>query len=175
MKIIVTGKNISISERIQDAIDKKFEKIGKFFADDIKANVVIHPERDKVKVEATIVTKGTIFRAEDVEQDVFDCIDTVADKLTTQITKYKKKLQKKNKSNESVRFEMIPEIPDAEEETKVVKTKKLQLVPMSVEDAALQMELLQHNFYVFIDVETEGVCVVYKRNDADYGVLETTY
>lgn len=175
MKIIVTGKNITISDRIQEAIDKKFEKLGKFFADDIKANVVIHPERDKVKVEATIVTKGTIFRAEDVEQDVFDCIDTVADKLTTQITKYKKKLQKKNKSNESVRFEMIPEVPDAEEETKVVKTKKLQLVPMTVEDAALQMELLQHNFYVFVDVETDGVSVVYKRNDADYGVLETTY
>jgi len=175
MKIIVTGKNITISDRIQEAIDKKFEKLGKFFADDIKANVVIHPERDKVKVEATIVTKGTIFRAEDVKQDVFDCIDTVADKLTTQITKYKKKLQKKNKSNESVRFEMIPEIPDAEEETKVVKTKKLQLVPMSVEDAALQMELLQHNFYVFVDIETDSVSVVYKRNDADYGVLETTY
>ena len=175
MKIIVTGKNITISDRIQEAIDRKFEKLGKFFADDIKANVVIHPERDKVKVEATIVTKGTIFRAEDVKQDVFDCIDTVADKLTTQITKYKKKLQKKNKSNESVRFEMIPETPDAEEETKVVKTKKLQLVPMSVEDAALQMELLQHNFYVFVDVETDAVCVVYTRNDADYGVLETTY
>lgn len=176
MKIIVTGKNITISDRIQEAIDKKFEKLGKFFADDIKANIVIHPERDKVKVEATIVTKGTIFRAEDVKQDVFDCIDTVADKLTTQITKYKKKLQKKNKSNESVRFEMIPELPEADEpDTKVVKTKKLQLVPMSAEDAALQMELLQHNFYVFVDIETDAVSVVYKRNDADYGVLETVY
>ena len=183
MKIIVTGKNITISDRIQEAIDKKFEKLGKFFADDIKANIVIHPERDKVKVEATIVTKGTIFRAEDVKQDVFDCIDTVADKLTTQITKYKKKLQKKNKSNESVRFEMIPELPEAdegmeeerEEEHKVVKTKKLHLVPMSAEDAALQMELLQHNFYVFVDIETDAVSVVYKRNDADYGVLETVY
>ena len=176
MKIIVTGKNITISDRIQEAIDRKFEKLGKFFADDIKANIVIHPERDKVKVEATIVTKGTIFRAEDVKQDVFDCIDTVADKLTTQITKYKKKLQKKNKSNESVRFEMIPELPEADEpDTKVVKTKKLQLVPMTVEDAALQMELLQHNFFVYLDQETDSVSVVYKRNDGNYGVVETTY
>lgn len=108
MKIIVTGKNITISEKIQDAIDKRFEKLGKFFADDIQANIVIHPERDKVKMEATIVTKGTIFRAEDVSQDVFDSIDIVADKLSSQMTKYKGKLQKRNKSGESVRFEMIP-------------------------------------------------------------------
>ena len=84
MKIIVTGKNIAISEKIQDAIDKKFEKLGKYFADDIQAKVIIHPEKSKVKMEATIVTKGTIFRAEDVSQDVFDCIDIVAEKLLKQ-------------------------------------------------------------------------------------------
>ena len=75
MKIIVTGKNITISDKIQEAIDKKFEKLGKYFTDDIQAKVVIHPEKAKVKMETTIVTKGTIFRAEDVSQDVFDCID----------------------------------------------------------------------------------------------------
>ena len=95
MKIIVTGKNIAISDKIQDSIDKKFEKLGKYFADDIQAKVLIHPEKAKVKVEATIATKGTIFRAEEVAQDVFDCIDTVADKLLTQMSKYKGKLMKK--------------------------------------------------------------------------------
>ena len=73
MKIIVTGKNINVSDKIQTAIEKKFEKLGKYFADDIKANVVIHPEKAKVKMEATIATKGAIFRAEDVSQDIFDC------------------------------------------------------------------------------------------------------
>ncbi len=177
MKIIVTGKNITISEKIQDAIDKRFEKLGKFFADDIQANIVIHPERDKVKMEATIVTKGTIFRAEDVSQDVFDSIDIVADKLSSQMTKYKGKLQKRNKSGESVRFEMIPEIPEEEqaEEAKIVKSKKFQLVPMSVDEAVMQMELLQHNFFVYLDQETDSVSVVYKRNDENYGVVETTY
>ena len=72
MKIIVTGKNITISDKIQDAIDKKFEKLGKYFADDIQAKVVIHPEKAKVKMETTIVPKGTIFRAEYVYQDEFD-------------------------------------------------------------------------------------------------------
>lgn len=177
MKIIVTGKNITISDKIQTAIDKRFEKLGKYFADDIKANVVIHPERDKVKMEATIVTKGTIFRAEDVSQDIFDSIDIVADKLSSQMTKYKGKLQKRNKSGESVRFEMIPEIPEADqvEEPKLVKTKKFQLVPMTVDEAVMQMELLQHNFFVFLDLETDSVSVVYKRNDDNYGLLETTY
>ncbi len=174
MKIIVTGKNITISEKIQDAIDKKFEKLGKYFADDIQAKVVIHPEKAKVKMEATIVTKGTIFRAEDVSSDVFDCIDIVAEKLLSQMSKYKGKLMKRNKGKESIKFEMIPETSE-QEETKVVKTKKFQLIPMTVDDAILQMEMLQHNFFVFINIETDNVNVVYKRNDDDYGLLETEH
>ena len=174
MKIIVTGKNINVSDKIQTAIDKKFEKLGKYFADDIKANVVIHPEKAKVKMEATIVTKGTIFRAEDVSQDIFDCIDIVADKLQSQMTKYKGKMLKRNKSNESVRFEMIPEIEE-KEEGKLVKTKRFELTPMTIDEAILQMELLQHTFFVFLNIETDSVSVVYKREDNDYGVLNTTY
>ena len=110
MKITVTGKNIAVNDKINDAIDKKFAKIGKFFADDIQAKVLMHPEKAKVKVEATISGKGNIFRAESVAQDVFDCIDDVAEKLLKQMSKYKKKLIKKNQGKESVRFEMIPEV-----------------------------------------------------------------
>ena len=174
MKIIVTGKNINVSDKIQTAIEKKFEKLGKYFADDIKANVVIHPEKAKVKMEATIATKGAIFRAEDVSQDIFDCIDIVADKLSSQMSKYKGKMLRKNKSNESVRFEMIPETAEPEE-GKVVKTKRFELTPITVDEAILQMELLQHNFFVFLNVETDSVSVVYKRQDKDYGVLNTVY
>lgn len=174
MKIIVTGKNINVSDKIQTAIEKKFEKLGKYFADDIKANVVIHREKAKVKMEATIATKGAIFRAEDVSQDIFDCIDIVADKLSSQMSKYKGKMLRKNKSNESVRFEMIPETAEPEE-GKVVKTKRFELTPMTVDEAILQMELLQHNFFVFLNVETDSVSVVYKRQDKDYGVLNTVY
>ena len=174
MKIIVTGKNIAISDKIQDAIDKRFEKLGKFFADDIQAKVLIHPEKSKVKVEATIFTKGTIFRAEEVSQDVYDCIDAAAEKLMSQMSKYKGKLMKKYKGKEYIKFEMIPEAP-GQEETRVVKTKKFQLMPMTVDDAILQMEMLQHNFFVFLDTETDSVNVVYKRNDNDYGLLETEH
>ena len=175
MKIIVTGKNISVTDKLQDAIDKKFEKLGKYFADDIKANVVMHPEKSKVKLEATITTKGAIFRAEDVSQDIFDCIDVVAEKLQTQMSKYKGKMLRKHQSNESVRFELIPEIEDDHEEGKVVRTKKFELSPMSVDEAVMQMELLGHNFFVFLNPETDSVSVAYKRQDGNYGVLDTTY
>ena len=84
---------------------------------------------------------------------------------------------KRNKSNESVRFEMIPEMEEAEEqeEKKVVKNKKFHLTPMTVDEAILQMDLLQHDFFVFLNVETDSVSVVYTRADGDYGVLDTTY
>jgi putative sigma-54 modulation protein len=175
MKITVTGKNIAVNDKINDAIDKKFAKIGKFFADDIQAKVLMHPEKAKVKVEATISGKGNIFRAESVAQDVFDAIDDVAEKLLKQMSKYKKKLIKKNQGKESVRFEMIPEVPEAEEETKIARTKKFTLTPMTAEEAILQMELLQHNFFVFLDAESGNVTVVYKVNDEDYGLLETEH
>ena len=176
MKITVTGKNIAVNDSINDAIDKKFAKIGKFFADDIQAKVLMHPEKSKVKVEATISGKGNIFRAESVAQDVFDAIDDVAEKLLKQMSKYKKKLIKKNQGKESVRFENIPEVPEAEEEeTKIARTKKFTLTPMTAEEAILQMELLQHNFFVYLDAESGNVNVVYKRNDEDYGLLETEH
>jgi len=171
MKTIVTGKGVVINDKIQDAIDKRFEKLGKYFADDISAKVVIHPEKAKVKTEATISTKGAIFRAEDVEQDVFDCIDNVCEKLQKQLQKQKGKLLKKNKSNESIRFEMIPEVE--QEEGTVVKNKKYDLTPMAVDEAILQMELLSHNFFVFLNAETNTVNVLYKRNDQGYGLIET--
>ena len=174
MKIVVTGKNISVSDKIQTAIEKKFQKLEKYFSEDVKANIVIHPEKAKVKLEATVVAKGTIFRAENVSQDVFDCIDIVAEKLSGQVSKYKDKMIKKNKSNESVRFEMVPETEE-HDEGRVVKTKKFHLSPMTVDEAILQMQLLQHNFFVFLNVETDSVSVVYTRADGDYGVLDTEY
>ena len=88
------------------------------------------------------------------------------------MSKYKGKLLKRNKSKESVRFEMIPEVDDIEE-GKVVKTKKYELTPMTTDEAIMQMEMLQHNFFVFLDEETDSVNVIYKRNDNDYGLLET--
>ncbi|MCQ2555640.1 MAG: ribosome-associated translation inhibitor RaiA [Clostridia bacterium] len=172
MKLNITGKGVAINQQITDAVEKRVEKLAKFFTDDIKVNVFVRPERAKIKMETTISTKGVVFRAEDVSQDIFDCIDIVFDKLTNQMTKHKGKMQNKY-GKDSIRFEMIPEVKDDEPESKIVKSEKMTLSPVSPDGASLQMELLGHTFFVFLNEDTNEINVVYKRNDSDYGLLET--
>ena len=131
-------------------------------------------EKDGYKVEATIKAKGTIFRAEMKAEDPYDAVDRVIEKLSSQMSKFKTKLQKKHKGHKEFEFEELPAYEE-EETIEVVKTKKFELTPMTVEEAIMQMELLEHNFYVFLNMETDSVNVVYRRNDEKYGVLETTY
>ncbi|MCI5688471.1 ribosome-associated translation inhibitor RaiA [Anaerovoracaceae bacterium 42-11] len=175
MKVNITGKNFNTYKHLQDTLEKKFDKLGKYFSDDITVNVVLSQERGKDKIEATINAKGAVFRSEEASDDIYEAIDKVVDKLSSQMARFKGKLQKRYNDNKSVRFESLPELPEEVEEVKVVKTKKFELSPMSVEEAILEMEMLQHNFFVFLDMETDSVNVVYIRKDGNYGVLETTY
>ena len=165
MKINITGKNFTTYKRLEDTIDKKFEKLGKYFSDDITINVVLSQERGKDKIEVTINAKGTVFRAEEVAVDVYEGIDKAVDKLSRQMAKYKGKLQKRYNDNKSLRFENIPEVEEDEEieEVKIVKTKKFELQPMEVEEAIIRMEMLGHDFFVFLDMETDSVNIVYSR------------
>ena len=177
MKINITGKNFTTYKRLEDTIDKKFEKLGKYFSDDITINVVLSQERGKDKIEVTINAKGTVFRAEEVAVDVYEGIDKAVDKLSRQMAKYKGKLQKRYNDNKSLRFENIPELDEDEEieEVKIVRTKKFELQPMEVEEAIIRMEMLGHDFFVFLDMETDSVNIVYSRKDGNYGLLETKY
>lgn len=175
MKVNITGKNFNTYQHLQDTMEKKFDKLGKYFSDDITVNVVLSQERGKDKIEVTINAKGAVFRAEEVVSDIYEGIDKVVDKLSSQMSKFKGKLQKRYNDNKSVRFESLPEMEEEVEEVKVVRTKKFELAPMTVEEAILQMEMLQHDFFVFLDMETDSVNVVYSRKDGNYGVLETTY
>ena len=176
MKINITGKNFTTYKRLEDTLEKKFEKLGKYFSDDITVNVVLSQERGKDKIEVTINAKGTVFRAEEVAADVYEGIDKAVDKLSSQMAKYKGKLQKRYNDNKSLRFENIPEMPEEEvEEVKVVRTKKFDLQPMDVEDAIIRMEMLGHDFFVFLDMETDSVNIVYSRKDGNYGLPETRY
>ncbi|MDO4746115.1 MAG: ribosome-associated translation inhibitor RaiA [Bacillota bacterium] len=177
MKTNITGKNYTPSEKLKETIEKKFEKLDKYFSNEITGNVMTIREKGGYKVEATINAKGTIFRAEVKADDPYDAVDRVIDKLSNQMSKYKTKLQKKHKGHKEVMFADLPVYEDevAEEEIKVVKKKKFELTPMTVDEAILQMELLEHSFFVFLNIETDAVNVVYKRDDKDYGLLETTY
>lgn len=175
MKTIITGKNYTPSDKLKDIIEKKFAKLDKYFSDDITANVVTIKEKGGYKVEATINTKGNIFRAETKASDPYDCVDRCIEKLSTQMSKFKSKLQKKYKGQKDFGFETLPEYDEPQEEINVVRVKKFQLEPMTQEEAIMQMEMLNHSFFVYLNMETDSVNVVYKRNDGGYGVLETTY
>ena len=171
MNIKITGKNFNTYQHLEDTIDKKLEKLEKYFSNDIDAKVVLSQEKNKEKIEININAKGAQFRTEQVADDIYEGLDKAIDKLSRQMSKFKGKLQKKYQDNQSVRFEEIPAIE--EEEARVVKTKRLFLQPMSVEEATLEMEMIGHDFYVFEDIDTNSVSVVYKRNDEDYGLLTT--
>ncbi|NLF47214.1 MAG: ribosome-associated translation inhibitor RaiA [Clostridiales bacterium] len=173
MKVVIASKNMNANDRLKDTIEKKMEKLSKYFSDNIIVNVTLSAEKNRQKIEATIRVRGMIFRAEDVSGDIYEGIDNVVEKLSTQMSRFKTKIQKKHKDNKDFVFADWPE--EVQEEIKVVKTKKFELEPMTTDEAILQMEMLEHNFFVFLNMETDSVNVVYKRKDDDYGLLETTY
>lgn len=177
MKVIITSKNFSTSKQLNETVEAKFERLGKYFTKDIVANVTLSVEKGRQKVEATINANGIIFRAEDTSMDAYASVDKVVDKLSSQMSRFKTKLQKKHKEHKEIIFEELPDTAEAEEseEMKIVKTKQFELLPMSVEEAILQMELVGHNFFVFLNMETDSVNVVYKRNADAYGLLEPQY
>ncbi len=175
MKILITSKNVKATDDLKDRIQKKMEKLDKYFAEDIGANVMLSEERGKQKIEATIKVKNMLFRAEDKSGDFYTGIDNVVEKLSSQMSRFKKKIQKKHKNSREFQFADWPEPEAAAEEGTVVKRKRFELEPMTVDEAVVQMEMLEHNFFVFLNMETDSVNVVYKRSDNNYGVLETTY
>ncbi len=176
MKVVITCKNFTASDHLKDTIEKKFERLGKYFSKEIVANVMLSQERGKQRLEATINAKGTIFRAEDSNADIYTCVDKVVDKLSSQMSRFKTKLQRKHKDNKEIMFGEVPDsVEEESDEIKIVRTKRFELLPMTAEEAVMQMELLEHAFYVFLNMESDSVSVVYKRNDGAYGLLETKY
>jgi len=175
MKLVITSKNFTTNDHLKETIEKKFDKLNKYFSKDIVANIMVSSERGRQKLEATINASGMIFRAEESTIDVYEAIDRVVEKLSTQMSRFKTKLQKKHKDNKEFSFKDIPEYEGDHEEIKIVKTKRIELEPISTEEAIMQMELMNHTFFVFLNAETDSINVVYKRKNDDYGLIETTY
>lgn len=164
------GKNIDLTDSLKDMAEKKFSKLEKFFSEEIEARAVFSTQKDNQTVEVTVFLPDTIIRAEETTDDMYTSIDNAVDVLERQIRKHKTKLKKRYQNNETIRFDLIDD--RLEEENKIVKRKKFELNPMSEEEAILQMELLNHKFFIFLDADTESVEVLYKRNDGNYGIIE---
>lgn len=174
MNLKFTGKNVEVTQALKDVTEKKFGKLEKYFQRDIEGNVTFSTEKNRKIIEVTINLPGTIIRAEESSDDMYASIDRTVDILERQIRKYKTKLQKRYQNNETIRFENVQPLSSVEDTDKkgLVKKKRFTLKPMSQEEAILQMELLGHNFFVFLDSKDEEVAVVYKRKDGNYGLIE---
>ena len=178
MKIKIFGKNIEVTEGIKGAVEEKLGKLDKYFAEETKADVTLSVNRNDQKVEVTIPVKGGIIRAEEVSEDMYASIDMVEETIERQLVKYKNKLVDKKKSyrdnftNDYIEADYEDEDEDV---VKIVITKSFGIKPMDAEEACIQMELLGHNFFVFLNAETDEVNVVYKRKGGTFGLIEPNF
>ena len=174
MKITLRGKNIEITEAIEEKVSEKLSKLDKYFivSENVEAKVLVRTYPYGQKIEVTIPTEYVLLRAEVVDQDLYNAIDLVIDKLEGQIRKYKTRLNRKSKDNK-LAFNLASIEPLEEEEDVLVITKRITPKPMDMEEAIMQMELIGHSFFVYRDTETDAISIVYRRNDGDYGLIET--
>ena len=176
MLISVRGEKIKITPAIDSYAKEKIGKLDKYFEnpDEINANVLVRIRGIEQIVEVTIPIKNAVLRGEERNKDLYSTIDLVVDKLERQIRKNKTKIQKKKNKVILPEFRMDFKVERKEaEKNKIVKEKLIETKPMSKEEAILQMELVDHDFYVFKDDKTMEISVVYKRKDGNYGLINT--
>lgn len=174
MNIIISGRNIEVTESLKASVEEKLAKYERYFRSDIDAHATMSVQKTRQIFELTIPLKNDVLiRVEEASEDMYASIDSAIDKLARQIEKHKTKLEKRYKSHDTIRFEQIPVTSNAPEvEHTVVKTKKFPIKPMDAEEAILQMEMLGHNFFVFKNSDSDEVNVVYQRKDGKYGLIE---
>ena len=174
MKYNIRGDKMLITDAIKDYTETKLGRLEKYFKDDdITANVLAKVRGNSQIVEVTIPTSKFILRSEEESDDLYAAIDLVSDKLERQIRKNKTRLNRNVKDNIK-EFNFDFHIKEEEEpKEKIVKRKDIEMKPMDEEEAILEMELLGHSFFVYKDMDTNKTCVLYKRKDGDYGLIET--
>ena len=176
MQYIISGKNIDVTEGLKEAIYEKIGKLERYFTPETEVHVTLSVEKERQKIEITIPMKGNYIRSEQVSNDMYVSIDLVEEVIERQLKKYRTKLVTKQQSAASVfKQDFLDAASDDDEEIKIIRSKKFDMKPMYPEDACVQMELLGHDFFVFINAETEDVNVVYKRKGNTYGLIEPEY
>lgn len=187
----VRGENIEVTPAIRDYVESKVGKIEKYFDEVPEANahvnLKVYSDRQG-KAEVTIPLPNIVLRAEETSPDLYGSIDLVSDKLERQMRKYKTKVNRKFRRQtaelpDAISPDLVEETSNLDEELngetgessdiRIVRTKRFDLKPMNAEEAVLQMEMLGHNFFVYLDSEAESTNIVYKRDDGDYGLIET--
>ena len=174
MKTIIRSNKVEVTDSIKDYINKKLAKLDRYFenADELEATVNIRLKGQDELIEITVPTKKFTIRAEEASKEVKAAADLVVDKLERQIRKNKTRLNNKYKNVEVPDFVFDYEIDETKEnKDKIVKRKDIESKPMDEEEAILQMELINHDFFGFKNVEEDCVSIVYKRKDGHYGII----
>lgn len=176
MRYTITGRNIEVTPGLKTAVEKKIGKLEHFFTPDTEVIVALSAQKDRQKIEVTIPVKGNTIRAEESSTDMYVSIDLVEEVIERQIRRYRKKLIDKKQAAVSFSQAFIEEEDEVQDdEIQIVKTKKFAIKPTIPEEACLQMEMLGHSFYVFLNADTDQVNVVYKRKNGTYGLIEPEF
>ncbi|RMC24985.1 MULTISPECIES: ribosome hibernation-promoting factor, HPF/YfiA family [unclassified Lactobacillus] len=183
LKYNIRGENIEVTDALRSYVEKRLKKMEKYFDlnQDVVAHVNLKVYRDHTaKVEITIPLPYLVLRAEETSDDMYRSIDFVSEKLERQIRKYKTKINRKSREkgiNDFLVENSDTDTGDIDNDDgsgfSIVRNKQIGLKPMSPEEAILQMNMLEHDFFVFQDAETNGTSIVYRRNDGQYGLIET--
>ena len=175
MRIAITGKNLEISDYLRDMVEKKVSKLERYFPQDTEVQVTLSVEKNRHIVEVTIPYEGGLIRGEETTGDMYASVDNVLDKLEKQILRHRTKLEKDLRQgafrHEEPLFGGSYEDYE-EEEQRIVRVKRFNIKPMTEEEAMLQLELLNHAFFVFTNADTGDINVLYKRKDGNYGLIE---
>ena len=177
MEIIIHGDKVKVTKAMSDYIEEKLQRLDKYLenSETVRASVIVKVKNHEQTVEITIPLKSYILRSEETKDDFYAAVDKTIDKLERQVRKNKTRLMsKKVKPSYDFNFDSIVLEKDEEkDDKKIVKRKTIEVKPMNEEEAILQMELLGHQFYMYKDSETNKPAVVYKRNDSNYGIIES--
>ena len=175
MMVNVKGRNIEITPALKDYVEKRVSKVTRYFSDIKDISALLKVEKNKQIVELTVNAGYVLLRAEEGTKDMYEAIDLVVEKIEKQISKHKTKLTRRFRDSASFKSELV--VPSKQEEAdneefKVVRSKRFPIKPMSIEESIMQMNLLNHSFFVYIDAEDDSMGIVYKRHDGNYGLIQ---
>lgn len=170
MNVIVNGKHLHVTSGLKDYAEEKIKRFERYFPNIPEAVVTLSVEKYRHKAEAMLNANGFLIQAEAVTEDIFSAIDEVSEKLEKQIKKYKEKLVSHRKGEGKKQEQTLPKT--AAETGSIIKKKRFDLKPMAPDEAVMQMELLDKDFYVFTNIDSAVINVVYRRKDGNFGLIE---
>lgn len=174
MELTVRGKNLEITDALRAYVEKHTGKVQRYFDKPIKLNVLLRISNMTKTCEVTAFVDGTILRGVEKSDDMYKSIDLVFDKIERQIHKYKTRLDRKFKGKNVLSKQFVDQKDTIKQESEfeIVRQKKFSMTPMSPEEAILQMNLLGHNFYMFLNADLDTMSLIYRRDDGKYGLIE---